>query len=212
MVPWLRLQAHNAGGLGLTPGQEARTHVLQLRVCKSQLKVQSAAAQTRHGQINKYLKKSVSQVQSPTVRIIVELSSVQSLSRVWLFVTPRTAAHLASLSTTNSQSLLKLTSTESVMPSNHLISVVENRHRYFDWEADCSLAGTKTHCKATIIKTWWKGGGNWWLEPQRGCDTSVIQHLMKVVFVFKQYRTTGFPFWKYIRIHFYQHKNKFQVK
>ena len=49
------------------------------------------------------------------------VSSVQSLSRVSLFVTPWTAAHQASLSITNSQSLLKLMSIESVMPSNHLI-------------------------------------------------------------------------------------------
>ena len=48
-------------------------------------------------------------------------SSVQPLSRVWLFVTPRTAAHQASLSVTNSWNLLKLMSTELVMPSNHLI-------------------------------------------------------------------------------------------
>ena len=46
-------------------------------------------------------------------------SSVQSLSCVQLFVTPWTAAHQASLSITNSQSLLKLMSIESVMPSNH---------------------------------------------------------------------------------------------
>ena len=44
-----------------------------------------------------------------------------SLSRVQLFATPRTAARQASLSITNSQSLLKLMSIESVMPSNHLI-------------------------------------------------------------------------------------------
>ena len=49
------------------------------------------------------------------------LSSVQSLSRVQLFVTPWTAARQASLSITNSKSLLKLKSIESVMPSNHLI-------------------------------------------------------------------------------------------
>ena len=49
------------------------------------------------------------------------ISSVQSLSRVRLFATPRTAACQASLSITNSQSLLKLMSIESVMPSNHLI-------------------------------------------------------------------------------------------
>ena len=48
-------------------------------------------------------------------------SSVQSLSHVLLFVTPWTAAHQASLSITNSRSLLKLMSIESVMPSNHLI-------------------------------------------------------------------------------------------
>ena len=47
--------------------------------------------------------------------------SVQLLSRVRLFVTPWTAARQASLSITNSQSLLKLMSIESVMPSNHLI-------------------------------------------------------------------------------------------
>ena len=49
------------------------------------------------------------------------LSSVQSLSHVWLFVTPWTIACQAFLSITNSQSLLKLMSIESVMPSNHLI-------------------------------------------------------------------------------------------
>ena len=47
--------------------------------------------------------------------------SAQSLSHVQLFATPWTAACQASLSITNSQSLLKLMSIESVMPSNHLI-------------------------------------------------------------------------------------------
>ena len=49
------------------------------------------------------------------------LSSVQSLSRVQLFVTPWTSAYQASLSITNSQRLLKFMSIESVMPSNHLL-------------------------------------------------------------------------------------------
>ena len=49
------------------------------------------------------------------------LYSFQSLSRVWLFVTPWNAAHQASLSITNTRSLLKRMSIESVMPSNHLI-------------------------------------------------------------------------------------------
>ena len=49
------------------------------------------------------------------------LVPVQLLSRVWLFVTPWTAAHQASLSITNSQSSPKLMSIESMTPSNHLI-------------------------------------------------------------------------------------------
>ena len=48
-------------------------------------------------------------------------SSVQSLSRVWLFETPWIAARQASMSITNSRSLLKLMPIESVMPSSHLI-------------------------------------------------------------------------------------------
>ena len=50
-----------------------------------------------------------------------KFNSVQSLSHVQLFATPWTAACQASLSITNSQSLPKLMSIESVMPSNHLI-------------------------------------------------------------------------------------------
>ena len=50
----------------------------------------------------------------------IQFSSPQLLSCVWLFATPYTVAHQASLSITNSWSLLKLMSTELVMPSNHL--------------------------------------------------------------------------------------------
>ena len=52
---------------------------------------------------------------------IFQFSSVQSVCHVQLFATPWTAAHQASLSITNSRSSLKLTSIQSVMPSNHLI-------------------------------------------------------------------------------------------
>ena len=56
------------------------------------------------------------------VRLVGDtLSSVQSLSHVRLFATPRIAAHQASLSITNSQSLPKLMSIKSVMPSSHHI-------------------------------------------------------------------------------------------
>ena len=51
----------------------------------------------------------------------IQFSLVQSLSHVRLFATPWTEAHQASLSLTNSWSLLKLMSIESAMPSNHLI-------------------------------------------------------------------------------------------
>ena len=56
-----------------------------------------------------------------TLNMRVCFNSVQLLSRVRLFLTPQTAARQPSLSITNSRSLLKLTSIESVMPSNHLI-------------------------------------------------------------------------------------------
>ena len=54
-------------------------------------------------------------------RSLLLCCSAQLLSQVWLFATPWTVAHQASLSITNSQSLLKLLSIESVMPSNHII-------------------------------------------------------------------------------------------
>ena len=50
-----------------------------------------------------------------------QFSSLQLISHVWLFATPWTAVHQASLSITNSRSLLKLMSITLVMPSNHLI-------------------------------------------------------------------------------------------
>ena len=50
-----------------------------------------------------------------------QIRSDQSLSRVWLFATPWIAARQASQAITNSQSSLRLTSIESVMPSSHLI-------------------------------------------------------------------------------------------
>ena len=55
------------------------------------------------------------------ISLLSEFSSVQSLSRVRLFATPWIAARQASLSITNFQSSLRLTSIESVMPSSHLI-------------------------------------------------------------------------------------------
>ena len=56
--------------------------------------------------------------------LLIQFSSVKSLSRVWLFATPWIAACQAPLSITISRSSLKLISIESVMPSSHLSSVV----------------------------------------------------------------------------------------
>ena len=55
------------------------------------------------------------------ITTMIQLLLGQLISLVQLFVTPWTAAHQASLSITNSWGLLKLMSTKSVMPSNHLI-------------------------------------------------------------------------------------------
>ena len=55
------------------------------------------------------------------IKTLICWASVQSLSHVWFFVTPRTSGHQASLSITNSWSLLKLICIESVMPYNHPI-------------------------------------------------------------------------------------------
>ena len=61
------------------------------------------------------------QITEKSKEAITKISSVQSFSCIWLFATPWTTARQASLSITNSRSLLKLISIESVMPSNHLI-------------------------------------------------------------------------------------------
>ena len=57
----------------------------------------------------------------PYILCSAEFNSVQLLSSVRLFATPWTAAHQASLSTTNSQSLLKLMSMEPVMTNHHIL-------------------------------------------------------------------------------------------
>ena len=68
-----------------------------------------------------FQKKTSTSVLSTPPKPMTVFSSVQLLSQDRLFVTPVTSARQASLSITNSRSLLKLKSIESVMPSNHLI-------------------------------------------------------------------------------------------
>ena len=64
------------------------------------------------------IKKHMKRYSTP---LLIQFNSVQSLSRLQLFAISWTTAHQASLSITNSRSLLKPMSIESVMPSNHLI-------------------------------------------------------------------------------------------
>ena len=68
-----------------------------------------------------FLSSSYQTTLSPFLPLTLSVQSVQSLNCVRLFATPWTAARQASLSITNSQSLLKLMSIELVMASNHLI-------------------------------------------------------------------------------------------
>ena len=83
----------------------------------------------------------------------VQLNSVQSLSRVQLFATPWTVACQASLSITNSQSLLKLMPTETVMPSNHLILCQEYTEELYkkDHGSD-HHDGVITHLEPDILE------------------------------------------------------------
>ena len=67
------------------------------------------------------MRKNTYKVLSSKPVTYIEIAVVQSLNCVWLFATPWTAPCQASLSITNSWSLPKLMSIESVMPSNHLI-------------------------------------------------------------------------------------------
>ena len=60
--------------------------------------------------------------------MVLQFSSVQSLSRVWLFATPWTAACQISLSSTNSRSLLKFMSIKLVTPSNHLVFIISTEY------------------------------------------------------------------------------------
>ena len=92
---------------------------------------------------------SQSCLQLPTHTLKMKFGSVQSLSCVQLFATPWTATHQASLSITNSWSLLKLLSIEKMMPSNQLhlkwslcVKLVQHSALSFRWRA---IAGKPTH-------------------------------------------------------------------
>ena len=104
-------------------------------------------------------------------------SSVQSLSRVQLFATPCSAACQASLSITNSGSLLKLMYIESVMPSNHLSSPsppafnLSQHQDLFQWVSSShQVAKVSVSASATVlpmnIQDWFPLGWTGWIFLQ----------------------------------------------
>ena len=120
----------------------------------------------------------------------MSVSSVQLLSRVQLFGTPWTAAHQASLSITNSWTLLKLISIASVMPSNHLIlrcpllqSLIFNSIRVFSnesafcirwpkyWSFSLSISPSDEYTGLISFRIDWLG-----LLAVQGTLKSLLQH------------------------------------
>ena len=117
-------------------------------------------------------------------------SSIQSLSRVQLFDTQWTAALQASLSITNSWSLLKLMSIESVMPSNHLILCcpllllpsIFPSIRVFPNESILHISGQSIGVSASTsvlpknIQDWFPLGWTGWISLQSKGLSRVFQH------------------------------------
>ena len=136
-------------------------------------------------------------------------SSVQSLSRVRLFATPWTAACQASLSITNSQSLLKLMSIESVMPSNHLILQSFPASGSFQMSQLFESAGRSTGVSASAsvlpmyTEDWFPLGWTVWISlqskglPRVFSNTTVQKHqffctqLFFIIHLSHPYMTTG---------------------
>ena len=117
-MQWLGLYTFTAKGMGPVPGQRTKVphgammyHIITL--IREDLENFKALESDPAGRHQGY--------RASCWRHTIQFSSVQSLSRVWLFATPWVAARQASLSITNSQSSPKLMSIESMMPSNHLI-------------------------------------------------------------------------------------------
>ena len=126
--------------------------------------------------------------------------SIQLLSYVWFFVTPWTAAHQASLSITNSQSLLRLMSIESLMSSSHLIlchpllllplifpsirvfsseSVLHIRWPKY-WSFSCSISPSNDHPGLISFRMDWLD-----LLAVQGTLKSLLQHHSSKALIFQ---------------------------
>ena len=158
------------------------THVLQLLLFLIQFgKAQSLRLQTEISQLISlcFLKKNEIRktlLKYESLYFAVQFSSVQPLSRVWLFVTLWTAAHYASLFFTNSRSLFKLMSIQSVMPSNHLILIVPFSSHLQSFSASGSFpviqfftsgrVSTSTSVLPMNIQDWFPLGCTGWISLQ----------------------------------------------
>ena len=113
------------------------------------------------------------------------LSSVQLLSRIQLFVTPRTAALQASLSITNSRSLLKLMSIKSVVPSNHLILCRPPSPPAFNstanYKAHRGIWPSESESHSVTSDTLWPHGlYSPWNSPGQNTGVSSLSHLQGI--------------------------------
>ena len=130
---------------------------------------------------------------SPSLRLVIHtpnisISSVQLLSCVWLFVTPWTTAHQASLSITNSRSSLKLMSIESVMPPNHLILCLQSFPASASFQMSLLFAsggqsiGVSTSTSVLPMNTqdWSPLGRTGWISLQSKGLSSVFSDTMEV--------------------------------
>ena len=154
----------------------------------------------------------------------VQFSSVQSLGHVWLFATLSTAAHRPSWSISNFQSLLKLTSIESVMPSNLLFlchpllllpsifpsirvfsneSVLRIRWPKY-WSFSFSISSSNEHPGLISFRMDWLD-----LLAVQGTLKSLLQHHsskasilgLSVFFIYSPTLTSIHDYWKYHSFH-----------
>ena len=141
------------------------------------------------------------------------ISSVQSLSLVWVFATPWTAAHQAFLSITNSWSLHKLMSIKLVMPSNHHIlchplhlpSSIFPSIRVFSNESVLRIRWPKYSVSLLSMNTqdWLPLGWTGWISSQsKGlsrdfCNTTVQKcQFLVLSFLYDQTPTSIHDYWK----------------
>ena len=136
-------------------------------------------------------------------------SSVQSLSHVWVFETPWTATCQASLSITNSRSLLKLMSIELVMPSNHLIhchpcflpllSGSFQMSQFFASGGQSIGVSASASVLPMNIQDWFPLGWTGWISLQsKGLSTAQFKSInfLALSFVYSSTLTSIHDYWK----------------